>query len=266
MSVEIWLTICYYVVSELTRKSPDNRGIYFMRTTLINTTFWEEREMDSLHLDSKLLYLYFLTNPKKCLANIYHYKPKVISAYCGLGVDQIEVAVKQLIELNYIAVYNDYYILLRGHEMPKKGRFTEQTINKEKSLVPADVLEFFNTITTVNSSGVAPEHIYIDNNKSIVKPINEKATVLANLLSEKITENFPFIKNKSYEWSSDIEKINRIDGHDYTLIEFIILWSQNDSFWKKNIRSGDKLRKQFTSLMVQAKCDSDRNQRKVARV
>lgn len=135
-----------------------------MRTTLINTTFWREDAIDELHLDSKLLYLYMLTNPDKGLANIYHYKPKVIAAYAGLSTEQIEVSIKQLISLGYVDVFNGFYVLLKGHEMPKKGRFTEQTMEKEKELIPLDVLEHFNLLILQSSSGVAPEHK--DNNKT----------------------------------------------------------------------------------------------------
>jgi len=138
-----------------------------VRTTLINTTFWREDDIDQLHLDSKLLYLYMLTNPDKGLANIYHYKTKVISAYSGLGVDQIEVAVKQLIELGYVDIFKGYYVLLKGHEMAKKGRFTQKTIEKELEMLPNDVLDHFNLLINQSSSGVAPEHKDKDNNKDI---------------------------------------------------------------------------------------------------
>ena len=134
-----------------------------MRTTLINTTFWKEETIDELHLDSKLLYLYMLTNPEKGLANIYHYKPKVISAYSGLSPEQVDISLKQLVLLGYVDVFEGFYVLLKGHEMPKKGRFTEKTMDKEKELVPEHVLDHFNLLINQSSSGVAPEHK--DNNK-----------------------------------------------------------------------------------------------------
>lgn len=143
-----------------------------MRTTLINTTFWEETEIDKLHLDSKLLYLYLLTNPKKSLANIYNYKPKVMSAYTGLSPEQIEVSFKQLEELGYICRYKDYYILLKGHEMAKKGRFTNSVIEKERQKFSDDVLDYFSNITdekTENSSGSLPVYNTNTNTKDNIK-------------------------------------------------------------------------------------------------
>ena len=54
-------------------------------------------------------------------------------------------------------------------------------------------------------------------------------------------------------WSSDIEKINRLDGIDYTLINSVIRWTAESTFWNKNVMSGAKLRKQFTRLEVESK-------------
>lgn len=159
-----------------------------MRTTLINTTFWREGDVDYLHLDSKLLYLFMLTNPDKGLANIYHFKPKVISAYCGLSVDQISVAINQLKELGYVDVFEGFYILLKGHEMPKKGRFTKQTIEKDKELVPEKVLEHFNLLEIDNSSGVAPEHN--NNNKDNTNTINNTKEITTNKSNIDINEMF----------------------------------------------------------------------------
>ena len=39
------------------------------------------------------------------------------------------------------------------------------------------------------------------------------------------------------------------DGRTLEQIKAILLWSQQDSFWKKNIKSMEKLRKQFDQLM-----------------
>lgn len=242
-----------------------------MRTTLINTNFWDEQEIDKLHLDSKLLYFYMLTNPKKGLANVYPFKSKVISAYTGLSVEQIDIAAGQLIQLGYVAYYKNYYILLKGHEMPKKGRFTEQTMEKERALVPAEVLDYFDNLPDTaeqNSSGVAPEHNNKDKdkdnnkNKDIKKDkeANKEAEAIANELADKILENYSFKKITEKHintWSDDIEKLNRLDGYEYDLIRATMIWSQQDDFWKQNIQSGSKLRDKFETLLVRIKTEQE---------
>lgn len=53
-------------------------------------------------------------------------------------------------------------------------------------------------------------------------------------------------------WVVDIHKINRLDGRDWQEIDRVIRWCQSDPFWKSNILSPAKLRKQFTTLMLKS--------------
>jgi len=91
---------------------------------------------------------------------------------------------------------------------------------------------------------------------------------LTTLLYSLVKENYPFLfekdekslKKKFEKDCVEMNKLNRLDGRDYKKIEFIILWSQKDEFWKKNIRSVQKLRKQFDTLMVHAQSEYEKNQ------
>ena len=81
---------------------------------------------------------------------------------------------------------------------------------------------------------------------------------LTKLLYAKVKENYPFLIDKKTEkqWENDYKEMNRlhrINGWTYRQIEYIIRWSQQDSFWRQNIRSVTKLRKQFENLVVRAK-------------
>ena len=90
------------------------------------------------------------------------------------------------------------------------------------------------------------------------KPISEDAKHSAQLLYDLILINLnPSLWNKQPPnlklWSADIEKLNRIDGIDYSLINQIITWVVKDAFWSKNIMSGKKLREKFTRLEQESK-------------
>jgi hypothetical protein len=78
-----------------------------------------------------------------------------------------------------------------------------------------------------------------------------------------VSANYPFAKIKEISQSNydDIEKLNRIDGYEFKIIEAVIRWSQQDEFWKQNIRSTSKLREKFETLLVKAQ--SKFNERKV---
>lgn len=52
------------------------------------------------------------------------------------------------------------------------------------------------------------------------------------------------------KWAADIEKLHRIDGRSWDDIIAVIVWCQQDEFWRSNIRSGKKLRKQFDRLWL----------------
>lgn len=54
------------------------------------------------------------------------------------------------------------------------------------------------------------------------------------------------------KWSDDIDKLNRLDSQSWEHIEKVILWCQQDSFWKSNILSGGTLRKQWPKLSSKA--------------
>lgn len=49
-------------------------------------------------------------------------------------------------------------------------------------------------------------------------------------------------------WAPDVDKIHRLDGRPWDDIHKILKWSQQNLFWRKNIMSGAKLRKQFDAL------------------
>jgi len=59
----------------------------------------------------------------------------------------------------------------------------------------------------------------------------------------------------SEEWAvkhgAEIEKLNRLDGIDWTDIEKAITFATSDSFWAPNILSGKKLREKYDQLAMQ---------------
>jgi len=71
-------------------------------------------------------------------------------------------------------------------------------------------------------------------------------SMLSNNPKAKLPKTMPLID----KWHDAIDKINRIDGYSWEDIENVIRWCQNDEFWKGNILSAQKLRKQFSQLIV----------------
>ena len=75
-------------------------------------------------------------------------------------------------------------------------------------------------------------------------------------LDKRIRENYRKIKPQNeaglQKWASEFDKCHRIDGWEWQDISEILAYSQDSDFWRKNIRSGSKFRKQCDALYAEA--------------
>jgi len=95
--------------------------------------------------------------------------------------------------------------------------------------------------------------------KKYYKKEESQAKELASLLlskSRNLDKKFRLGKDNETitSWSTDIEKLIRIDKRDYQEIADVINWCKTDGcFWAPNIQSGRKLREKFSTLYLQMK-------------
>jgi len=95
------------------------------------------------------------------------------------------------------------------------------------------------------------------------KPLSSEPCRLSELLGDLVFQNNPGNRSLSAEkreatlarWAQDIDRILRIDNRSPTEVERVILWSQQDTFWKANILSGAKLREKFDQLTARMSAD-----------
>ncbi|MBU5308521.1 hypothetical protein KQI18_12110 [Clostridioides mangenotii] len=74
---------------------------------------------------------------------------------------------------------------------------------------------------------------------------------LSKYLFDLIRKNNPKAKEPNFQtWSKQFDLMIRVDKREVQEIKNLIKWSQNDSFWYKNILSPQKLRKQYDQLIV----------------
>jgi hypothetical protein len=75
---------------------------------------------------------------------------------------------------------------------------------------------------------------------------------LALLLANSVKANFPTTNRPKFsafgKWIQEIERLHKIDGHAWPLIEDVLTWSQQDDFWSRNVLSGPTLRRQWDKL------------------
>ena len=102
------------------------------------------------------------------------------------------------------------------------------------------------------------------NRQSIDSPDSAKAKYdddspylkLAEYLYIKVKENNSKAKEPNFQnWADDIRKLVELDENTVEEVKKVIDWSQADDFWKGNIMSASKLRKQFAKLWGQAGFD-----------
>jgi hypothetical protein len=86
----------------------------------------------------------------------------------------------------------------------------------------------------------------------------------AEYIAKKIsrhTPNFPPLKEPKREktlqrWSSDIDRLLRLDGADFEEFKRVLTYSQNHTFWQTNILSGESLRKNYPRLLAQVNLEA----------
>lgn len=96
------------------------------------------------------------------------------------------------------------------------------------------------------------------------KEAERLTTILHSLIQNNMTKAG---YNKKYPINdgsiTEIERLHRLDGVDYQTIEEVIVWCQEDEFWKMNILSGSKLRKQFPRLLMEMKSESRKQEERL---
>jgi len=82
----------------------------------------------------------------------------------------------------------------------------------------------------------------------------DKEYILANYLSKQIADrlNKPLQNEKVLQsWAAEFEKMVRLDKYDLEEMKDVLIFSQGNDFWKKNILSAGKFRKQYISILAQ---------------
>ena len=81
--------------------------------------------------------------------------------------------------------------------------------------------------------------------------INKDVYIISNILLGEIRKRKPDFKQPNIEkWAAEVDLMLRIDNRDVEQIKEVILWCQEDDFWKNNILSTAKLRKQYDQLVL----------------
>jgi len=170
----------------------------------------------------------------------------------GLKRWHVARTLSELVERNIVTRIGNSRIITYGFQ---KDYTKWQTITKRG-----------NDVRKSRVSGECQEQIVTRiGNRSLPKGVNTKETNkrkyyvegsielrLASLILEEIQKNKPDFKQPNLQsWAKEVDLMIRRDGRKPERIQQVIEWCQRDSFWRSNILSTSKLRRQFDTLEMQ---------------
>lgn len=230
---------------------------------MINTRFWDDAYTANLDPVEKLLFLYFLTNPGTDICGIYELPLKNVATDTGIDRDMVEKILKRFTKDKKVYYVNGWVAVSNFifHQTinPSVGKGIENGLNK----APVEIIKKLGTawVQRVVSVLQTLGNLNLNSNFNLNPKLSEESPPINNFTAEDMrmvdllvllikAKNPDWqMKGKIESWAEDINKIHRIDERTYEQIEYMIRWTQNDSFWCQNILSASKLREKFNDLI-----------------
>lgn len=174
-------------------------------------------------------------------------KQETIVDEVGSSIASVKRAIKELVIYKLIEIEkrgltkaNVYYFL--HHEWMDMSIDTSRSIN----LIPS---------TDQNDTSVGV-NLTLHSIRESSKIFNEESVEygLSQYLYQRIKANDPKYKEPDFQkWAKHIDLMMRMDKREPIEIGRVIQFAQEDDFWKTNILSTEKLRKQYTKLLLKMK-------------
>lgn len=147
-----------------------------MKTALIQTTIWQDEDIFNLNIDTKLLYLFYVTAPERNCTRFYKCPDRLVSAYIGLSHNALDVCKSQLEDAGLI-YFKDGWLIISDNSYikPTKGKLSHQLFLQDLAKVPEEILLYGESLG-LDCSGATPEELqeYKDNNKDKLKAVPQE--------------------------------------------------------------------------------------------
>jgi len=233
---------------------------------------WRDSWFYGLPIEEKTVWLYLLTNPNANVAGVYKLNPKVASSEIGIPEKQLRGVLNKFTRDGKLAVYQDWLFLVNFHKHQSASPKIMAGVQRILTEAPEAVQQYlygmhtlpiaYRTILHSTSLNLTlPDGVFPEAPAAPVM-FTKKDLEMAQLLADLIKRNNPDwqLRGNMDTWANHIEKLRRIDGRTYVQIEFMVRWTQNDSFWQQNILSTAKLRDKFNDLIPKVKAAAIKNQ------
>ncbi len=113
----------------------------------VETSFWRDAYTTALSPNSKLVFLYLLTNPDSTLCGIYQMPIDNIALDTGLTVKQVSAILKAFTCDNKVHYYNGYVILVNRIRHQWRSPKVKTGIEREMSRISRDIVDYASRIS-----------------------------------------------------------------------------------------------------------------------
>lgn len=256
----------------------------------VQTSFWSDAKVsEEMTPEDKYFYLYLMTNEHTKQIGVYQITRKQIAFELGYSIETVKALLERFVSYHKLVMYNEEtreicLVNWGKYNLNKGGKPIEDCIKKELkdikdlSLVKI-VLEKTENTSLVNKVSVYAGFDDTSHDTSTIRGQKEKEKEKekktschkfstsdmdnAKLLFELMLQNNPSAKNPNFDkWADDFRLMRERDNRTDEAIKYLIKWTQNDTFWRTNILSPAKLRKQFDALVVKIKTDKEKSKTK----
>lgn len=175
----------------------------------IQDSFWTDPYIDKLSPDSKLVFVYLLTNPMANIAGVYEIRSKRIAYETGYDVEVIENILKKFVLDGKIVRLNEWIVIVNHLKHQYLGSKTAEGVNRIINGAPKEIKDLFELKTFCNDKNEEAYEMYFP--KEEIYPIQGVYKVplskveLSNVLD--IYGEFKNVKLKEEEYQKLIEKI-----------------------------------------------------------
>ena len=210
-------------------------------------------EQTALSATAKLILLKLADNTNDETGDCY---PKIstVAKHCQCHRRTVERSIKTLQEMGFLTVIhqsrdgrriNSIYRLNIQNNSQNKPQKTEKLDTAQSRIDTAQSQIRYGTESQQEPVNITTKSIKIMSEKKI----SDDDMKLSKFIFSKIQDINPKEKPPNFnQWANTIRLIRERDNRTHKEIQDVFLWANNDPFWKINIRSPDKLRKQFTVL------------------
>lgn len=146
----------------------------------------------------------------------------------------------------------DFYQTSNNYESNDEGNGEEEAKATRKQRQPDNINKNDKNVKNDNNSSRPKSKIY--DKESVPYRLSLR------LLNAIRKNNEGFKEPNLQSWSNDIRLMIEKDNRTEEQIKYLIDWCQQDTFWKTNILSPSKLRKQYDQLVL--KCKQEHNRKK----